>query len=98
MSGAIHTPGSTGRDEALAMFSAEGCDAPSSWSSGPGDTFGWHAHERDKVLVCVEGSIVFRTEAGETALEAGDRLDLPAGTRHAAVAGPRGCACVEAWR
>ena len=34
---------------------------------------------------------------GDVSLEAGDRLDLPAGTRHGATVGPRGCACVEAW-
>ncbi len=28
---------------------------------------------------------------------AGDRLDLPAGTRHAATVGPAGCECLEAW-
>jgi cupin superfamily acireductone dioxygenase involved in methionine salvage len=49
------------------------------------------------VLFCLEGSIVFRTDDGDVALTAGDRLDLPAGTRHAATVGPAGCACLEAW-
>jgi uncharacterized cupin superfamily protein len=48
-------------------------------------------------LFCVEGSIVFHTDEGDMALEAGDRLDLPAGAGHAASVGPMGCACVEAW-
>jgi hypothetical protein len=43
------------------------------------------------------GSIVFHTDDGDAALAAGDRLDLPAGTRHAATVGQHGCECVEAW-
>jgi cupin superfamily acireductone dioxygenase involved in methionine salvage len=50
------------------------------------------------VLFCLEGSIVFHTDRGDVALEAGDRLDLPPGTPHAATVGPAGCACVEASR
>jgi uncharacterized cupin superfamily protein len=45
----------------------------------------------------LEGSIVFHTDDGDVVLDAGDRLDLPAGTAHAATVGPDGCACVEAW-
>jgi hypothetical protein len=40
---------------------------------------------------------VFHTDEGDIALSAGDRLDLPAGTPHAATVGASGCACVEAW-
>ena len=28
-------------------------------------------------------------------MDAGDRMVLPAGTRHAAVVGPAGCSCIE---
>jgi cupin superfamily acireductone dioxygenase involved in methionine salvage len=48
------------------------------------------------VLFCLSGSIVFHTRAGDVALEAGDRLDLPPGTEHAATVGPSGVTCVEA--
>jgi cupin superfamily acireductone dioxygenase involved in methionine salvage len=48
-------------------------------------------------LFCLEGSIVFHTNEGDVALDAGDRLDLPAGTSHAATVGASGCSCVEAW-
>lgn len=95
---ARHTPGAAGRREALAAFEAEGCGAPRSWSNGPGDRYARHAHDAHKVLFCVEGSITFHTDEGDVALEAGDRLDLPAGTEHAATVGPGGCACVEAMR
>ncbi len=50
------------------------------------------------MLFCLEGSIVFHTDDGDVELAAGDRLDLPAGTAHAATVGPDGCACIEAYR
>jgi mannose-6-phosphate isomerase-like protein (cupin superfamily) len=91
------TPGSVTRDEAVEAFAREGCSEPRAWGNGPGDIYGRHDHPRAKVLFCVEGSIVFHTDGGDMALEAGDRLDLPAGAGHAASVGPMGCACVEAW-
>lgn len=76
---------------------AEGL-APGAWSNGPGDVYGAHVHAYDKVLVVESGSIVFGLpELGsEVALSEGDRLDLPAGTRHDAVVGPTGVTCLEA--
>ena len=91
------TPGSVTRDEALAALAREGCSQARPWGNGPGETYGRHDHPRAKVLFCLEGSIVFHTDEGDVALGAGDRLDLPAGTEHAATVGPMGCACVEAW-
>ena len=95
--GATVTRGSHTRAAALAALAAAGCSAPRSWGNGPGDLYGTHDHPRDKVLFCLAGSIVFNTDAGDLSLSAGDRLDLPAGTRHGATVGPRGCECVEAW-
>ncbi|HET9521810.1 MAG TPA: hypothetical protein VFO73_12235 [Candidatus Limnocylindrales bacterium] len=76
---------------------AEGL-APGSWSNGPGDRYGAHEHGYDKVLVVASGSIRFGlVDRGEIAeLVVGDRLDLPAGTRHDAVVGPDGVICLEA--
>ena len=76
------------------VFVAEGL-TPHEWSNGPGDTYGWHAHDYHKVLVCVRGSIVFHTRDGDHTLEAGDRLDLPPDTEHAATVGPDGVTCLE---
>ena len=74
--------------------------APSWWSNGPGDRYGAHAHPYRKVLYCARGSIRFLiTSSGEEIdLGAGDRLDIPPGTSHAAVVGPEGVSCVEAAR
>lgn len=95
---ARHTPGAAGRSEALAAFEADGCGPSRSWSNGPDERYGRHAHDAHKVLFCLEGSITFHVAEGDVRLEAGDRLDLPAGTEHAATVGARGCACIEAMR
>ncbi len=86
-----------GRDKLSARLRAAGLD-PGSWGNGPGDVYPAHAHGYDKVLVCAAGSIVFRLPGAGTSAElrVGDRLDLPAGTEHAAVVGPAGVTCLEA--
>ncbi len=70
------------------------------WSNGPGDRYGAHSHGYEKVLYCVDGSITFVLEDEGQSLElnAGDRMVLPAGTRHSAVVGPAGCTCIEGKR
>ena len=76
---------------------AEGL-APGSWSNGPGDRYGAHDHDYDKVIVVERGSIRFGLPDGGASVELapGDRLELPAGTRHDAVVGPDGVTCLEA--
>jgi hypothetical protein len=80
-----------------ARLRAEGLD-PSTWSNGPGDRYGAHEHGYDKVIVVEMGSIAFGLpDLGETIdLVAGDRLELPAATRHDAIVGPLGVRCLEA--
>ncbi len=84
-------------DPLVAALRSEGLD-PGAWSNGPGDLYAPHAHPYDKVLVADRGSIEFGLpDLGRSVtLEAGDRLDLPAGTRHDARVGPRGVTCLEA--
>lgn len=71
---------------------------PSSWSNGPGDRYGAHDHGFDKVIAVVSGSIAFGLPADGRSiqLDAGDRLELPAGTAHDARVGPMGVSCLEA--
>ncbi len=75
----------------------EGLD-PTPWSSGPGDRYAAHEHGYDKVIVVERGSIRFGLPAGAESidLESGDRLELPAGTRHGATGGGCGVTCLEA--
>ncbi len=69
----------------------------SSWSNGPGDRYGAHDHGYDKVIVVAAGSIEFGLGAGRAVeLAEGDRLELPAGTRHDARVGSSGVTCLEA--
>jgi quercetin dioxygenase-like cupin family protein len=66
------------------------------WSNGPGDRYEQHAHAYHKLLYCTHGSIDFILDDGRTlTLRPGDRMLVPAGTRHAARVGQEGCACVE---
>ncbi|HYU81931.1 MAG TPA: AraC family ligand binding domain-containing protein [Candidatus Polarisedimenticolia bacterium] len=66
------------------------------WSNAPGDTYREHDHEYTKVLYCTRGSIDFILDDGRrVAMTPGDRLLLPPRTRHSAIVGREGCACVE---
>ena len=84
-------------DDLIGRLLSEGL-RPDRWSNGPGDRYAVHDHDYDKVIVVERGSIVFGLpDTGQSvALEAGDRLELPAGTRHDAVVGDRGVGCLEA--
>ncbi len=70
---------------------------PYDWSNPPGDTYAAHVHEYDKIIVVVRGSITWilpeTNEVYET--QAGDRIELPRGTQHAAQVGARGVTCLE---
>ena len=71
--------------------------SPYVWSNGPFDTYSAHSHGYDKVIYVVRGSITFGLpELGQAVtLNAGDRLDLPAGVVHNASVGAEGVACLE---
>lgn len=80
-----------------ARLRAEGL-AAAPWSNGPGDRYPVHEHGYDKVIACASGSIAFGLPDRSTTveLEPGDRLELPAGTRHDARVGGNGVTCLEA--
>ena len=71
---------------------------PSAWANGPGERYAAHQHDYDKVIAVERGSIRFGLPADDRSVELGigDRLDLPAGTRHDALVGPTGVTCLEA--
>ena len=73
---------------------------PYQWSNGPHDVYAAHSHTYDKVFYVVRGSITFGLpQLGQQfTLNAGDRLDLPAGAVHDAVVGAQGVVCLEAHR
>jgi quercetin dioxygenase-like cupin family protein len=73
---------------------------PYRWSNAPGDVYSAHTHAYHKVIYVVKGSITFGFpgDGGGAKLQAGDRLELPAGTAHDAVVGSEGVVCLEAHR
>lgn len=85
------------RRAAEEAFAREGLQ-PHAWSNQPHYVYAEHQHPYHKVLVCVDGSIVFHTASGDVELGPGDRLDLPPGTPHSATVGPDGVTCLEAAR
>jgi mannose-6-phosphate isomerase-like protein (cupin superfamily) len=88
-----------GTDSAAEALRTAGV-SPSAWSNGPGDTYAAHEHPYTKLLICAEGSITFLIGPDEEPAElaAGEGFVLPAGTRHAARVGPRGCTCLAGHR
>jgi quercetin dioxygenase-like cupin family protein len=73
---------------------------PYAWGNNPGDTYQAHTHGYDKVIYVVRGSITFGLpeEDRQVTLQAGDRLELSAGTQHNAIVGEHGVLCLEAHR
>lgn len=74
--------------------------SPYAWSNGPFDVYAAHSHSYNKVIYVVQGSITFGLPAlgRNLTLNAGDRLDLPAGTVHDARVGAQGVVCLEAHK
>jgi mannose-6-phosphate isomerase-like protein (cupin superfamily) len=92
-------PASTPPTEAtLRQVCAESGLSPYAWSNGPYDVYAAHTHGYAKVIYVVQGSITFELPQldQQLTLHPGDRLDLPAGTVHAAVVGAQGVVCLEA--
>lgn len=78
-------------DEATARdrLAVDGFDAWA-WTDSPGATYAPHRHEHDESLWVLAGEIAFVIDGETYRLGPGDRLRLPAGTVHAAEAGPAG--------
>ena len=81
------------------LLTREGLDFYA-WSNDAYDIYAPHTHPYDKVIYVVRGSITFQLiELGQWhKLNAGDRLDLPAGIVHAAEVGADGVVCLEAHK
>jgi len=72
-------------------LAAEGFDALR-WSDPPGAEYPPHRHDQDESLWLLRGSMTFGVAGERYPLGPGDRLMLPAGTVHTAVAGSDGAA------
>ncbi len=68
------------------------------WSDPPGKSYEPHSHEHDESLWLVDGEMTFTIAGQRYALHAGDRLLLPRGTVHTAVAGGDGASYLVGQR
>ncbi len=73
------------QDDARRTLEAEGFEVVC-WSDPPGRAYAPHAHERDESLWMIAGAMTFEIDGRAYRLEAGDRLTLPRGVVHAALA------------
>ncbi len=71
---------------------------PYMWMNMPNHRYAVRSHGYDKVLYVIEGTVevVFPDSNQRTKMRAGDRVDIPAGTRHGTIVGSSGAKCVEA--
>lgn len=83
------------REEIEKAFGDEGL-SPHSWSNHANYFYDAHSHDYAKVLYCVRGEVTFHLSDGDVVLRAGQRVEIPAGTRHAATVGSDGVECMEA--
>ena len=61
------------------------------WEDGPHVDYPEHQHRADSAHIVLNGEMTI-TSDGETRLyRTGDRVDVPAGVKHSAKAGPMGC-------
>lgn len=77
-------------EEAEKILQREGYRNLYLWSDPPGTFYDWHTHPFDEVRLVVEGEIKIGTEEGVVTLKKGDKMEVPAGTRHWAEVGPMG--------
>src|SRR5918998_5552366 len=83
------------REEIEKAFADEGL-SPHSWSNRANYFYEPHLHDYDKVLYCVQGEVTFHLSDGDIVLHPGQRVDIPAGARHAATVGSDGVEWMEA--
>jgi len=78
----VRSTGITDINEIKNLLEKEGYTNIFTWCDGAGSFYDWHIHPYQEVRWVYSGEIVMGTEDGEVVLKPGDRLDLPAGTKH----------------
>lgn len=80
------------------IFESEGL-SPYVEEFEPGTSIPDHRHPFDEIRIVASGSLFFNVAGNQLLLRAGDRIDVPANTRHSkAVDGDRPCVCLVANR
>jgi len=78
----IKKTGITNKEKIIKKLESEGFDNIFVWCDNPGTFYDWHTHQYQEVRWVYKGEIIMGTEDGEVILTEGDRLDLPANTKH----------------
>lgn len=77
-------------ERCIQKLEAEGFAHIFEWHDAPGTVYEEHAHQ-GKVALCVtDGLVTVMYDAKKHEVRAGERLDIPVGTPHTAVVGPKG--------
>ena len=80
------------------MFEAEGLTAVVE-ELGADATIADHRHPFDEIRIVVSGAMMMNISGNQLLLRAGDRIDIPANTRHSkATEGKDACICLVANR
>jgi mannose-6-phosphate isomerase-like protein (cupin superfamily) len=61
------------------------------WQDGPDAFYSEHVHHEETAHIILSGEMTLIMDGEAKTLCAGERCDVPAGTRHSARMGPRGC-------
>lgn len=80
----------TDKNEVFRILTEEGYTNLYVWQDAPNTYYDWHTHPFNEVRWVLEGEITMGTTEGIVTLRAGDRMDVPAGTRHWAKVGKEG--------
>jgi len=88
--GLLKHTGITDREEVFKILREEGYTDLYVWRDPPNTSYDWHTHPYNEVRWILKGEITIGTENGIYHLKAGDRLEVPAGTRHWAKVGDEG--------
>lgn len=78
------------RDLERALIS-EGFTHTYVWQDGPNAHYPAHTHRQDTAHIILAGEMTLTLRGRPRTYRPGERVDVPADTRHAAAMGPQGC-------
>ncbi len=74
----------------IKQFDVEGYSSVYEWQDSAGTVYPEHEHTNDHAVFVTDGSITFEIGKETREVKAGERYDIPAGTKHSAIVGPDG--------
>jgi len=77
--------------ELAKQLESEGFSRTYVWQDGPDVSYPEHTHAAETAHIILNGEMTLTMNGRSATFKTGDRCDVPAGTRHSAKMGPRGC-------